>query len=175
MLIKKISNFVYWVFVALLVALTIFVLVPLLPIPGNYKLLAVLSGSMEPEIKVGSLVVVVPTASYKHGDIVTFSSGKGGKSTVTHRIVDSKSESGKTVFVTKGDANNAPDTEPVARESVIGKVAFDIPWFGYLIAGSRKPLGFALIVLIPAAWIIFDETKKIVKEIRKPKPDARNG
>ena len=76
---------------------------------------------------------------------------------------------GKPVYITKGDANNAPDTREVFQKDIIGKVLFDIPYVGYAVDFAKKPIGFSLIIIVPAAVIIADEIKKIFYEIKKKK------
>jgi signal peptidase len=76
---------------------------------------------------------------------------------------------GKPQYITKGDANNAPDQKVVLKKEILGKVLLDIPYLGYAVDFIKKPLGFALIILIPAGIIISDEIKKIFKEIKKNK------
>jgi hypothetical protein len=49
----------------------------------------------------------------------------------------------------------------------MGKVLFDVPFAGYAINFARKPIGFAIIIIIPALVIIGDEVKKIISEIKK--------
>ncbi|MCD5396329.1 MAG: signal peptidase I [Candidatus Pacebacteria bacterium] len=86
-----------------------FLVVSLLPLPGNYKILVVQSGSMEPSIKTGSVVVVKPASDYKVGDVITFGPFSKTKPPTAHRIYQIKEKNGQIVYITKGDANNSPD------------------------------------------------------------------
>ena len=93
---------------------------------------AVLTGSMEPCIESGDLVIIDKTAqdSLAVGDVIQFQR-KGA--TVLHRIVGiTQLENGQTAFVTKGDANNAPDSQPVSADEVTGRCLFRIPKIGYI-------------------------------------------
>ena len=145
-----------------------------LPITGNFKLKIVLSGSMEPIIKTGSIVVVKPLstssgqADYKIGDIITFQTAIN-KELITHRIYDIKVVGNEPRYITKGDANNAPDQREILQREIIGKLLFSIPYLGYVVDFAQKPLGFSLIVILPAIAIVSDEVKKIWKEIIKLK------
>jgi signal peptidase len=160
----KIIYYAFFVCIALLALLLIF---SIFPVPGNYKILVVQSGSMEPVIKTGSIVAVKPAEEYSVGDIITFGQLSKTKIPTTHRILEIKNESGKTLFVTKGDANDSADTALVAKSEVIGKVLFDVPYLGYAVAAGRKPFGFMLIIVVPAVFVIYDEIRKIIKEIKK--------
>jgi len=91
------------------------------------------------------------------------------KAPTTHRINDIKVTDGRVSYITKGDANDAPDQREIQKREVIGKVLISVPFVGYAVDFAKKPLGFALIIIIPAAIIIFDEIKKIIKEVQKRK------
>ena len=72
----------------------------------GYKYFTVLTGSMEPTINVGDLVIV-KESSYAINDIISY---KDGNSVVTHRIIDySTQDNGEIFYTTKGDNNNAED------------------------------------------------------------------
>jgi signal peptidase len=73
--------------------------------------------------------------------------------------------------MTKGDANEDPDQWIVRKENVIGKVVFTIPFIGYLGYFVRTPIGFVLLILLPASVIIIMEIRNIVKELRKQKQE----
>lgn len=86
---------------------------------------AVATGSMEPNINIGDVAVVLQYDSDKleTGDIVQY---KGDNCTVIHRIVEKNGD----IFITKGDANNAPDLMPVEKSQILGKVVFTVPKAG---------------------------------------------
>jgi len=161
--IKKAKKISYWVALAFLLVVLVFVLMPLLPIDNNYSLKMVLSGSMSPTIKTGSIVVVKPVSSYNIGDVITFKKGQGEKNILTHRIIG-QTEQG---FITQGDANNVADANPVKKEQILGKVVFNIPFAGYIANFARSKFGFILLILIPALLIIGDEARKIFQEVQK--------
>jgi signal peptidase len=158
--------------IAFIVLVAILLIVSAFPIPGNYKVMVVKSGSMEPTIKTGSIVVVKPASDYKIGDIITFGPYSKTKAPTTHRIYEMKVEGGEPIYITKGDANNAPDTREIKKIDIVGKVLFSVPFVGYAVDFAKKPLGFALIIIIPAAIIIYDEIRKIFGEIKKKKQNA---
>src|SRR3990167_4288057 len=160
----KIATKVFYAIIFLIIALLLFAL---FPIKGNYQIKIVKSGSMEPSIKTGSIVVIKPSVSYAVGDVVTF--GKDTKTDIptTHRIVSTRAVEGVLLFTTKGDANEDKDTNEIRQGDINGKVLFDVPYFGYIIDLARKPLGFAVLIILPAFIIIFDEGAKIWKEISR--------
>lgn len=159
----KIWEIIYYVFFAMAVMIALLLIISIFPIRGNYQILAVQSGSMEPGIKTGGLVVVKPSPTYKIGDIITFALDQK-KIAATHRINDIRLEAGKPIYTTKGDANNAPDQREVLPKEIIGRVIFSLPFLGYLLNVVKTPFGFMLIIVIPGIIIIYDEIKKIKKE-----------
>ena len=161
----KITKIINNLFSVIIISIILLIVVSILPIPGNYKFLIVESGSMEPAIHTGSVVVVKPVESYQAGDVITFED-RGDDKTTTHRIVDLEVISGKTQYITKGDANNAEDTNRVSQSKVVGKVLISIPFAGYILAFAKEPLGFILLVIVPSMIIILEEIGKIYKEIK---------
>jgi signal peptidase len=125
----------------------------------------VISGSMEPAIQTGSVVIVRPvdTTTIQQGDIIMFSS-LDKKSLTTHRVVKTEPETGKG-FITKGDANNNPDITPVLPDQIVGIVAFNIPYLGLLTGFIKTPLGFILFFLIPAVVLLGREMLDIWREM----------
>ena len=142
-------------------------LIALFPIKGNYQIKIVKSGSMEPDIRTGSIVVIKPSANYTIGDVGTF--GKDTKKDIptTHRIVSSRAVEGVLFFTTKGDANEDNDTQEIRQSDIHGRVLLDVPFFGYIIDLARKPLGFAVLIILPAIIVIYDEGMKIFSEVKK--------
>ena len=144
-------------------------LVSIVPIPGNIKVKIVQSGSMEPSIKTGGLVIIKPFSEYHIGDVIMFGEDTKTKVPTTHRIVADEVRSGVFYYTTKGDANEDPDPQQVKQSEVIGKVLFSIPYLGYVLDFAKKPLGFALLIGVPAAIVVFDEVANILRETRKLK------
>jgi len=166
----KFTKVIYYLFLSIVILIALLLITSMLPISRNYKFMVVQSGSMRPAIKTGAVVMVKPVNDYKMGEVITFKE-EGEKST-THRINDIEVIEGEPYYITKGDANNAPDKERVAKNEIIGKVLLDIPYVGYGVNFAKQPLGFALIIIIPALVIIGDETRKIYREIKKSKDSS---
>lgn len=161
---KIISTIFYTLFVALVIGIAGLLLGTMLPIPGNIEVKIVKSGSMEPAIPTGSLVVVKPAPIYTKGDIVTFGEDTKTKIPTTHRIITANADG---TFVTKGDANEEQDPNPIARREIIGKVIFSVPGAGYVLDFARTKLGFALLIGIPAGLVILEELLTITRETQK--------
>ncbi len=132
----------------------------------GYEVKIVKSGSMEPAIHTGSIIVIAPGQTYGIGDVVTYGKDTRSHIPVTHRIVEKRGEGSLATYITKGDANEDKDTKAVGGKDVIGKVAFSIPYLGFVIEFARTPLGFLLLIGLPALLIILDELANIVWEAR---------
>lgn len=102
----------------------------------------VLSGSMEPAVKTGSIILVQTRAEHvKQGDVILYQSGNEN---ITHRIVG---HTGKD-YITKGDANAQNDFFPVKQKQIKGKVIYAIPLLGYVVLFIRTLKGGCLLLLI---------------------------
>lgn len=121
----------------------------------GWRVDAVLTGSMEPRLKVGSLVVTVPVEpdTIKIGDIITFRPTTGGRTMITHRVVGIAQNS-PLRFETMGDANTRPDPDTVHQQNVAGKVYFHVPSLGFLTEFLKTPLGFVFGMVIPGIVLI---------------------
>ena len=159
----SIFKIIQYIFVGLIAAVALLLVISTFPITGNFQVLTVLSGSMEPDIRTGSIVVIKPVESYKIGDVITFGNNK--ETPTTHRIENMEVTEGRVLYTTKGDANNAPDAKTVMEKDIIGKVLFTVPFVGYAVDVVKKPIGFMLIIIIPAVIIVYDEIRKVRKEI----------
>lgn len=149
----------------------------------GYQLKIVLSGSMEPEIKTGSVIAVKPVedkTDLKVNDIITFVDSRN--QIVTHRIIDVIGGEGNKQYVTKGDNNEHPDVEPVIRENVIAKYSgFTIPYLGYFIKFAKSQKGAVLLFIVPgvllliyAAFQIWSVFKAIEANSRKMSENKDN-
>ncbi len=99
----------------------------------DYRALTVLSGSMEPALGVGSVVIDerISALEARRGDIVSFPDPDQRGRTLTHRLRSARVE-GKTAYmVTKGDGNDAPERWSVPAEGEIGRVEYHVPKLGY--------------------------------------------
>lgn len=154
----------------------------------NYEpklsLYTIVSGSMEPNIRVYDVVLdssVSDPASIKVGDVITFKSTASISKdlTVTHRVVDIKLVNGKYEYVTKGDWNPAIDSDTAKFENVIGKVILRFPQLGRVQFFLSTRMGWFLVVLLPAMGVIVYDIIKLIKLLATKKtaekiPDDKN-
>lgn len=118
----------------------------------------VISGSMEPQIDVGDMVIIHEKDSYQIGDIITFI--QGDETGVTHRIIG-QTDNG---FITKGDANNTEDMAVVTSDQIVGKVVKIIPHLGTIFNAMSSTLGIIISIFVCFAFI---EISYLISKFRK--------
>ncbi len=121
----------------------VIILCSLLVLPGifGFHMYHVLSGSMEPAVRVGSLIYVHEgqPEDIAEKDIIAFYSSLEDGGIITHRVLMNNVVSG--TFQTKGDANDEADPTPVPYDNYIGEVKLSIPFMGKLLAVMTSPYG----------------------------------
>ena len=111
---------------AMVVSLVIWSLLPLL---AGWTPHVILSGSMEPRIHVGDIVVTrtVPGASVTKGQVITVKDPDHPAKTRTHRVLRRAADG---TIVTKGDANPQADSSHISNDDVLGVGVVRVPWVG---------------------------------------------
>jgi len=148
----------------------------------GYQLKTVLSGSMEPGIQTGSIIVVEKTTDpegYAEGDVITYI--EEGDILVTHRITEVISSGENVMYRTKGDNNENVDTNPVLSENVVAEyTGYTIPYVGYFLDFTNTKNG-AFLFIIPGILLVLYSIFTIWKAIaqievatKKEKPVEEN-
>lgn len=157
---KKQANRIYNLLIAVLAVLLMAVLISKLVFHLEMK--AVLTGSMSPDLPVGSLILISPI-EYEHiriGDDITFIRD-ANLTLVTHRVI-SKNDTTQEI-TTQGIANNLPD-RPTSYQNVVGKVIFHLPYAGYLVLWTSdlkgKIICCILITAIVVISLMFEDDKR---------------
>ena len=121
----------------------------------GYHTYVIYGSSMEPTIKVGSLILAepAPTDDLQVGDIIVYR-GSGNGTMLTHRIVEIREGDGQRHFLTKGDASNGADPIEVNLEDGAQKMAHHVPYLGYIVDFAKGPLGIILLVVLPAIGLL---------------------
>lgn len=132
-----------------------------LPGVAGVSFLVVKSGSMEPAIKTGDLLLVTKpeTANLKAGDIISYFNDGG--ELITHRIVKVENEA----FSTKGDANNVNDSSMVPADRIAGMYAARVPYLGYVFGYAKTKVGIVVCLIIPSLIILGYALVMIVDEM----------
>lgn len=156
---KIVFDLTSWLFLAAFVSVILFTLGSNTNLLAGYKSYLVQSGSMEPTIMTGDIVVVQGQPEYLKNDVVAFFSSEGR--VVTHRIISGSKEAKNTVYITKGDANRSTDSDTTTPDKIIGKVILVIPKLGYFVAFSKSLPGLFILIFVPAFALILDELLKL--------------
>ena len=135
----------------------------------GYQPFTVMSGSMQPAIRTGDLVIdehIAPLEA-RRGDVVTFVDPTDRRRLITHRVRHLRRQGSRVAFVTKGDANNTVERWSVPVEGRIGRVALRVPKLGYAAAWSRGPYGRLMLVVLPAICLAGIQLHRIWRPARE--------
>jgi signal peptidase len=117
----------------------------------------VLSGSMEPALKTGGVIVTRPVEldDIGIGDIILF---ERGEELIAHRVIDVWREDdgfGHPWFETKGDANEDPDPGLVSSDGeTMNSVVFHVPYMGYFASFLKNRLAFLVLFGVPGLILV---------------------
>ena len=158
---------------ALLIVVVPFVVFAVPQVVGADQSYVVLSGSMEPAMSPGDVIIVnsVPAAAIERNDVITFG-GQEGDTPTTHRVIEVVERDGTTAFRTQGDANEDPDGSLVTPDQLQGKVLSPggyllvIPLIGYLINFASTQSGFVLFVALPVSLLVLNEIWNVIASAR---------
>ena len=124
---------------------------------GGYCPLIVLTGSMEPEINSGDLIICrqIAGGEVAVGDIIAFfDPDSTGTAVLTHRVVEIIENDGVLAFRTKGDANNAEDRLPVPAADLVGAYQFRIAGAGNAAMFMQTTAGLIVCVVLPLILLV---------------------
>ena len=158
--VKAIVRTVLIVLVALIIGLNIYALNAsrlagnLVPMPFGVGMAVVLSGSMEPTLSVGDLLIVAERDEYRIGDVVVY---QADGMAITHRIVDVTGDG----IITRGDANNTDDS-PLNPNQIKGEVVCAIPLIGHVVNLIKTPVG--TLCIIGLAVFLLDRSFRVEKQ-----------
>ena len=139
----------------------------------EYPILAVASGSMEPVLYAGDLIVVegiqnfseihvAPKDANPPGEILVY---QGVNDLIVHRAIDKRIEDGRIIFIIHGDANQEGANEQIAEDRIVGRyIGFKVPWLGN-IALFFEPLERKVAFI--AIWIILLMAIELLPSLRK--------
>lgn len=180
-ILKRISNVILIIvlfILAFVIALTVFT-----RITGNtpslfgYSIFRVSTGSMEPELMVGDVILtkeVDDVNSLQVGDVITYRGtiGEYTNMMITHKIVRAPYvENGKTYVITKGVANDIED-QPVEVSQISSKLVCKIPFLDWLYSFFLTPWGLLtaiLLIIVAFAGEFWNIFKLSHQEVEQPK------
>ena len=165
---QTIIKIVLWILFSVLLIIVVF---SVISVSGLPQILTVESGSMEPSLSRGSLILINKEDTYLINDIVTYKDAldDGTQVLITHRIIESESTDNDLIYITKGDANDTKDLDPINPDMIIGKVIFYIPLLGFIVSFAKTKLGVILLIVIPCLFLAYGEVKNIRKEVNEIK------
>lgn len=161
---KKFFNTLVWVFILAVSIASIYLYMQKKngvqhPKLAGYCLAVVETGSMEPNIPTGSLIVIQESKTYCVGDVVTYINNKD--LSITHRIVNINNG----IVEAKGDANSVSDPK-FSEDSIVGKVIYTIPYMGKAIDSVKSPYVIGVLAILILILSLIDE-KRYSSKLRR--------
>jgi signal peptidase len=156
------------------------VLVVLVPAVTRSTPYTILTSSMEPGLPPGTLVIVKPVepVDIKIGTVITYQLDSGEPAVVTHRVIEIQGPNlpgADPSFITKGDANSAPDAKPVTAVQLRGEVWYSVPligWVNNIVNGDLRAVVIPVVaglLFLYAGWSIV--TSRIDKRRRRQRDE----
>lgn len=132
----------------------------------------VLTGSMEPAISPGDVVVAERIAPLEAapGDVAMFRDPADQDRTIVHRVVRLRRDGAHVRFLTRGDANAHGERWRVAADGSIGRVAYTVPLAGHAAALAGR-IGPGLLLALALAALVADELWRIWRPRREEEGD----
>lgn len=184
---KKIFSTIFNAFKNILVVLMIFITLSLLvmkimgdtPSILGYNLYYIATPSMEPDLKVGDIILskeVKDVNELKIHDIITYQGEKGSYANklITHEIIDIlEDEDGSLIFITKGTNNSDKDPAVEARQ-IRTVMICEIPLLGDFMKLINHPAGFLILIVLPLGVCLIGEIKNLVKVCKGEMEEEEN-
>jgi signal peptidase len=152
-------------FGVLALVLLLAALVVVVPAATSSTPYTILTSSMEPGLPPGTLVIVKPIdpVDVNIGTVITYQLDSGEAAVVTHRVIEIQGPNlpgADPSFITKGDANSAPDAKPVMTVQLRGAVWYSVPligWVNNLVNGDLRAVVIPIVaglLFLYAGWAI---------------------
>lgn len=168
---KVLSSVIYLVLILFLIINIILVLQSTfnsqkVPNLFGYKTFSIITGSMEPTLKVNDLIITknCKEKDINKGDIITY---KRGSSIITHRVDNIQNENGTIYYLTKGDGNYIYDEYKVKYKDIEGKYVKRIPKIGKVVSVLKNRKIIIIVILIFLGLNYFSNKKNKEKIVRQ--------
>ena len=124
----------------------------------GFRIYRVISGSMQPALQIGDVIIVKKSNNYSERDIITYSKGL---TTITHRIIAINNDE----VITKGDANEVDD-KPINKEQIVGKFFFRISNFSLFSIILSKNVIYLIMIFLLVLIFLLVIGDRIIKNLR---------
>ncbi|MBF0978775.1 MAG: signal peptidase I [Clostridiales bacterium] len=124
----------------------------------GFRIYRVISGSMQPALQIGDVIIVKKSNNYSERDIITYSNGL---TTITHRIIAINNDE----VITKGDANEVDD-KPINKEQIVGKFFFRISNFSLFSIILSKNVIYLIMIFLLVLIFLLVIGDRIIKNLR---------
>jgi signal peptidase I len=133
---------------------------------AGYHPLIDYSDSMRPAIKAGDVLIThnEPASSIKRGDIVSFIDPGLREKLVTHRVIAIRARDQRIDFLTRGDANAAPESWSAPERGSVSKLVLRVPAVGRALAWMSD--GWTRTVVLSVAALLL--SAELLRRVWKP-------
>ncbi len=165
-----------WLFI--LSVMAILVVAVLIPRVAGATPYTILTGSMQPSLPPGTLIVVKPvdTDEIGIGTVITYQLESGKATVVTHRVVAQRfNTKGEIQFQTQGDANNTPDENWVKPVQIRGAKWYAVPYLGHvnnMLTGKERQIAVYIVAALLLGYAAFMFTGTIRDRVRRRRTPA---
>ena len=163
---RALGRFLGWAAAGLALALALAIV---LPFGFGGRPYTVLTGSMEPAIAPGDVVIStrIDPSDARPGDVVTFRDPQDANRLITHRVRSKRAEGRHIRFVTKGDANNTTEDWRVGAAGHVSRVSYRVPAVGRLALMAQSRGGMIALVVVPLLLLGLHEIARIWRPARE--------
>ena len=129
------------------------------------KLFTIVSGSMEPRIKINDIVIIkeCQDSEIELNDIIAY---RVEDRIVTHRVVGIDVQNDESYYITRGDNNNAFDSDKISFNQVEGKFVGVIPRVGKIFVILKNKIVFGVIIVF-LGFLYYLDRKKITRQMER--------
>lgn len=145
---------------------------------AGYMPFSIQTGSMDPTIKQGDLIItkIIDSSELKKDDVISFLATEQNQTIIkTHRIVEIKNQGGMVSYITKGDNNEIEDSVEVAPGDILSIYTNTrIPFLGFIMDFLKSQWGFFFTIIVPLfIFFIYQLYQFIILIIREKQRQAR--
>ena len=137
----------------------------------GYKTFTIISGSMEPTIKIDDIIVTknIEVKDIRVNDIITF---KTNHEVVTHRVIDIEKNGKTLIYTTKGDKNEVTDIVQIEYGQIEGKYVTRIPLLGKVLSVLKNKVVFEVTMVFLALSLIW-QNKMVKRKMERSRKRER--
>ena len=144
----------------------------------GYSVCYVITGSMEPELQVGDVILIKEMSADQilEGFIITYESRSGSMAGnyITHRVdsvQEPLTENDEYYFRTKGDANSVVDAEIITIDQIKGVYQKKLPLLQFIVSMLSNPIIFIFAIIIPLLFSLIMQLVEFIITLKESREE----